>query len=443
MPFVKHARWLVAVTLLGGSGGAWAQRTTATLVGTVVDNSDAAIPGADVILTNQDTGVVTQQVTSVTGEFVFNYVPAGNYGLTISLAGFKTLTFKDIGLGASQNLRRKFTLELGTLSETVTVSGTSPLLNAVSPEQRLEFEPREVQNLPAANRNITSMLVVGTGVTRQDNTEGGFGARLRLNGLGASAMSVTANGTDASGNAGSRMLSQYSGASKIDVMSMEAIGEVQIVKGVVPAEYSNVLAGNLNISTKAGTNTWHGSGFYRYEGSELSSKPALLANKPDSRWNQWGTSLGGPIVSNRAFFFAAYEGYDQDTATAHTANVPTPLFRELMLQALPGPETQLLLGFYPLPTQPVSPTALTGVFVGPGRKTAHDNHVDARADVRLGSGNLSVVFAAGNPALVAPQVLPTNARNFTSAKAVAPAPATRSRRDTGVLKPALATTTTS
>lgn len=414
MLFLKHALLIAAAIIAGSGGEAWAQRTTATFVGTVVDSSDAALPGVDVQLTNQDTGGVTPQLTGVNGEFVFNYVPAGNYVLTISLSGFKTQTVRDIALGASQNLRRKFVLELGTLAETVTVSGSSPLLNAVSPEQRLEFEPREVQNLPAANRNITSMLVVGTGVTRQDTTEGGFGARLRLNGLGASAMSVTANGTDASGNAGSRMLSSYSGASKIDVMSMEAIGEVQIVKGLVPAEYANVLAGNLNISTKAGTNTWHGSGFYRYEGDELSGKPALLATKPESRWKQYGTSLGGPIVSNRAFFFAAYEGYDQKTATAHSVSVPTPLLRQQMLTALPFPETQILLDFYQLPTQPVSPTALIGTFVGPGRKTASDNHVDARADVRVGNGNLSLVFAAGNPALVAPQTLPTNARNFES-----------------------------
>ena len=96
---------------------------------------------------------------------------------------------------------------------------------------------------------------------------------------------------------------------------------------VVPAEYANVLAGNLNISTKTGTNTWHGSGFYRYEGDELSGKPALLATKPDSRWKQYGTSFGGPIVTNRAFFFAAYEGYDQKTATAQSASEPTPLLR--------------------------------------------------------------------------------------------------------------------
>ncbi len=414
MSFWKHALLMAAALIVGNGGEVWAQRTTATLVGTVVDNSDGALPGVDVQLTNLGTGAVTQQVTGVNGEFVFNYVPAGNYTLTLSLSGFKTQTVRDIALGASQNLRRKFQLELGTLEETVTVSGSSPLLNAVSPEQRLEFEPREVQNLPAANRNITSMLVVGTGVTRQDTTEGGFGARLRLNGLGASAMSVTANGTDASGNAGSRMLSSYSGASKIDVMSMEAIGEVQIVKGVVPAEYANVLAGNLNISTKAGTNTWHGSAFYRYEGDELSGKPALLTSKPDSRWNQYGTSLGGPIVTNKAFFFAAYEGYDQNTSTAHSVSVPTPLLRQTMLTALPFPETQLLLDFYPLPNQPVSATALTGTYVGPGRKTASDHHVDARADVRVGNGNLSLVFATGSPALVAPQTLPTNARNFES-----------------------------
>src|SRR5262245_47472143 len=105
MSFLKHALRIAAAIVVVGGGEVWAQRTTATFVGTVVDNSDAALPGVDVQLTNQDTGGVTQQVTGVTGEFVFNYVPAGNYVLTISLAGFKTQTVRDIALGASQNLR--------------------------------------------------------------------------------------------------------------------------------------------------------------------------------------------------------------------------------------------------------------------------------------------------------------------------------------------------
>ena len=125
------------------------------------------------------------------------------------------------------------------MAENITVSGESPLINTASAEQRISLDPLEVKTLPAANRNLTNLLNIGTGLTRQEGTvEGGGsgsggagGIRLRLNGLGGAAMSITANGTDASANAGARQISQYNGISKIDIVSIESVGEVQIVRG--------------------------------------------------------------------------------------------------------------------------------------------------------------------------------------------------------------------
>ena len=142
--------------------------------------------------------------------------------------------------------------------------------------------------MPSANRNLTNLLNIGTGLTRQEGTvEGGGsgsggagGIRLRLNGLGGAAMSITANGTDASANAGARQISQYNGISKIDIVSIESVGEVQIVKGVSPAEFGQALAGNLNIVTKGGTNVYHGSLVHRYEGRRLVAKPFFLKRSP-------------------------------------------------------------------------------------------------------------------------------------------------------------------
>ena len=136
-------------------------------------------------------------------------------------------------------------MEVGAMEESVTVSGEAPLINTASPEQRINLDTLEVQTLPAANRNLTNLLNIGTGLTRQEGTvEGGGsgsggagGIRLRLNGLGGAAMSISANGTDASANAGSRQISLYNGISKIDIVSIEAVGEVQIIKGISPAEF--------------------------------------------------------------------------------------------------------------------------------------------------------------------------------------------------------------
>src|SRR5262245_40168673 len=109
---------LVACLLVGiVAVPASAQRNTATFAGIVVDTSGAVLPGADVSLTSEGTGIVEHQVTSVTGEFIFNYVPGGSYKLTISIPGFKTFTAQGVALGAAQNVRRTFQLEVGTLEE--------------------------------------------------------------------------------------------------------------------------------------------------------------------------------------------------------------------------------------------------------------------------------------------------------------------------------------
>jgi outer membrane receptor protein involved in Fe transport len=406
---------LVALVLSGLSVPAFAQRNTATVTGMVVDMSGGVLPGADVELTNEGTGIVERQVTSASGEFIFNYVPGGSYTITISIQGFKTSTTKGIEVGAAQNIRRTFQLEVGEMEENITVTGAAPMVNTVSPEQRINLEAREVSTLPTANRNITNLLSIGAGVTKQEGIEGGSAARrIRLNGLGGSSTSITANGTDASGNAGSRQLSQYNSISKIDVVSIEAVGEVQIVKGVVPAEYGQALAGNLNIITKSGTNAFHGSAFHRYEGAAFSARPALLRSKPDSTWNQYGGSLGGPINRDRAFFFAAFEGYRQETSIALNANVPTQRFRDLALASLPGAETRLWLDQFPSPTEPVGANALTGVFVGAGAKENKDEHVDLRADFRVAGGNLSTTFTGGHPYLAQASVLPNEQRVWES-----------------------------
>src|SRR6185295_10742456 len=173
-----------------------------------------------------------------------------------------------------------------------------------------------------------------------------------------------------------------------------------------------------SLITKSGTNDWHGSLFERYEGAALSSKDFFLTSQPESRWNQFGGSLGGPLVKKRAFFFVASEGYRQQTSKPITSNVPTALLRQQMLTALPFPETQALLDMYPLPTQTTAPGALTGSWLGPSPKTADDDHVDGRFDVQAFAGNLSATFTTGHPALVFPAStsgsLPTNPRSYTS-----------------------------
>src|SRR5437667_1563735 len=253
---------LMTLTFLAMAAMSFGQRTDATFSGSVTDASGAALPGAEIQLINEGTAAVLQQLTGETGEFRFDFVPVGTYTLKIGLAGFRTYESRGIPLGAAQNVRRTYALEVGNITDNVTVTGETPMVNTLSPEQRNSLETLEVRSLPMINRNITNILDVGSGLTRGEASNNGMaGTRFRLNGLGGSSMSVTANGTDANGNAGSMVISGYGQYNKIEVMSAEAIAEVQIVKGVIPAEYGLAMAGTMSVISKSGTNQWNGRRF--------------------------------------------------------------------------------------------------------------------------------------------------------------------------------------
>src|SRR5438093_9898345 len=362
-----------------------AQRTTATFAGIVQDSSGAVLPGVEATLVNEGTSASLRGITNERGEFLVDFVPAGSYTLRLALPGFKAYESRGIPLGAAQSVRRTYTLEVGSITDNVTVTGEAPLVNTLSPEQRLTLDMIQVMNLPMINRNVTSIIEgSGAGLTKGEAlVSGAGGVRFRMNGLGGSSMTATANGTNASGFAASNLLGGYGGFTKIDIMSADAVGEVQVIKGVIPAQYGG-LSGNVSFITKSGTNDLHGSLFHRYEGSALSAHQPFLSSKPHSVWNQFGGSLGGPILKNRFFFFGAYEGYRQRSTTTLTNDVPTPLFRETLLRALPYPETEINLRYYTLPNQPYGPNDLLGRWIGPGLSNQDDDHVDTKLDYLIG-----------------------------------------------------------
>src|SRR5215467_10060944 len=271
----------LAAIIVGGFAVGLAQRTTATFAGIVQDSTGAVLPGVEASLTNEGTSAVLQTVTNETGEFLIDFVPPGTYTLKLGLPGFKGYESRGIPLGAAQTVRRTYTLEVGSITDNVTVTGEAALVNSLSTEQRLTLDTIQVMNLPMINRNVTSIIEYsGAGLTKGEAlVSGAGGTRFRMNGLGGSSMTATANGTNASGFAASNLLGGYGGFTKIDIMSADAVGEVQVVKGVIPAQYGG-LSGNVSFITKSGTNDWHGSLFHRYEGSALSARQPFLTSKP-------------------------------------------------------------------------------------------------------------------------------------------------------------------
>src|SRR6266436_813418 len=169
MPLNIQKLLLMTLTFLAMAAMSFGQRTDATFSGAVTDASGAVLPGAEIQLINEGTAAVLQQLTGETGEFRFDFVPVGMYTLKIGLAGFRSYESRAIPLGAAQNVRRTYALEVGSITDNVTVTGEAPLVNTVSTEQRMSLDTFEIKNLPMVNRNITNVLEVATtGLTRSD-----------------------------------------------------------------------------------------------------------------------------------------------------------------------------------------------------------------------------------------------------------------------------------
>ena len=194
-------------------------------------------------------------------------------------------------------------------------------------------------------------------------------------------------------------MAQYGGQNQIDVMSMESVQEVQIVKGILPAEYGGVTGGQVNMISRSGTNVFHGSVFENSQSDEFSARDRFLAadlQKPSVKFNQFGGSFGGPIERNRAFFFITYEGYRETAGVRVTGNVPTQALRDQVLAALPFPETRIALDALPLPNEPIN--ADIGRFNGVGVRTRRENHVVAKSDIAfVTGGNLTLSFTRMRP----------------------------------------------
>jgi carboxypeptidase family protein/TonB-dependent receptor-like protein len=404
---MRHAqRVLLSVAfLLLISIAAHAQVTTSTLVGLVRDASNAVIPGATVVATHEGTGVAREGVTDANGEFVFSALPNGPYAVKVELTGFKTLQQRGMQLGAGQTVRQTFTLEVGALAETVTVAGEAPLIETAASLQADSLGSQEVRELPVNRRNLTNLMSLTAGV----NVSGD--GMVQMNGVAAGGTGLTVDGTEANSNPEARSLSQYGGQNQISVMSLDSISEVQIVKGVLPAEYGGVAGGQINVISRSGTNNFHGSAFYSGQNEKFNARSFFSTTaKPVGKFNQYGGTLGGPVLKNKAFFFATYEGYKENVQRNLSETVPYQFLRDEILKALPFPETKIVLDILPLPTEPIVSSAgvvnpQVGRYRGLGTRKRSENHIVAKGDVSVWNGaNLGVTYTRLRPFTLDPRV---------------------------------------
>ena len=393
----------------------YAQVTTATLTGTVTDSTGGSIPAATVTITHMETNASNVRTTGPSGEFAFDFIRIGTYSVSVEAKGFKRQTSRGLEIAAGQTVRPTFVLEIGSIAESVNVEASAPQINTTTSEQVQTFEGQKVTELPLGRRNISNILSLSAGV------DSGSGRSPRLNGLGATGTGISVDGTDANSNPEQKSMSQYGARNYIDVMSIDAVAEVQVVRGILPAEYGSVVGGQVNLISKSGTNNWHGTLFENYQSHLLNARGPFTAartatggeiRKPRLVFNQFGGTLGAPIIKDRVFGFFTYEGYRESASRRVTGTTPTQSFRDEILKALPFQETKILLAAAPLPTSPIN--ADIGTVEAIRNSVSHDNHMVFKGDARLtNTSNLAFTYTRMRPYGLDPNYLANGANDRT------------------------------
>jgi len=323
---LKIALGLLAVTIL--AAGAHAQMITGAVTGTVKDATGAVIPGAEIRLTNLDTGVTRTTVSDQLGNFQFLLVPLGTYSLEASLGGFKTFRRAGIIVETDRSLGVPVQMQVGEISETVEVVAGTPLLDPVTSSLGSVMEEQKIESLPLYGRNPMGLANLVPTVRGIGYFGGPTLSTWRLAGVSIGGADPLSSSTLVDGIANEKMTD--SGA--MVVPTVEGTREFKVITNAMSAEYGRTAGGVVSVITKSGSNEFHGS-LFEYLRNDVFNANEFFANKagrarPTLRWNQFGGSLGGPVIRNSLFFFGSYEGYRERRQAQSTLTVPTELQRK-------------------------------------------------------------------------------------------------------------------
>jgi outer membrane receptor protein involved in Fe transport len=344
------------------------QATTATLSGSVKDPSGAVLPGVEVGVNNVQTGQRRATVTDDSGNYLVPLLPVGEYEISFELPGFQRRLISGIVLQIDQRARVDATLELGEISEQVTVQGVAPLVESKSSEFGEVIEQKRVVEMPLNGRQFVELAFLTPAVS--PGLKGSVGASMQQTG---SKMAVR----------GSR---EYDNVFMIDGIkaqdhffntlsvspSVDAIQEFKVETSNFSADKGERSGGQINIAIKSGTNDFHGSVFEFVRNDIFDARNFFDPDElPPFRQNQFGFTIGGPIVADKVFFFGNYEGLRIRQSITRTFSVPTAALRSGDLSASPSPIIDPLTGApFPgniIPSNRIHPTsqAIMGIFPQP------------------------------------------------------------------------------
>src|SRR5437899_3618683 len=395
---------LVTATALLFSASAFAQRTTGTLRGQVLDPAGAVVPNAEVTVTNQETGVSVKVTTTSAGTYALPSLIPGVYKISVEAKGFKSFMKKDVSVIANQDNVADAQVELGIATETIEVTGGSVEVQTTSSSLNNSFDSHSV-DLPSGggtlNGSMLNLAVLAPNVIAQPGGVTGIGGS--VGGTRPRDNNFTVDGVD-DNNLGV--------TGNNSTVIPDAVAEFNLTTNQFSAEYGHSAGGQFSLVTKTGTNNWHGSGEWynqnrNYNSLDNLTKGAILngtlQGQPAFDNNRFGGTIGGPIIKNKLFVFGAYEYttlHGQGAATAFTTPT-TAGMTILQAQAADSAVTNLLKNF------PIAPVALAdttkyplvnGIAVPIGNITIfspvfqREHDVQANADYTMGRHQFGARF---------------------------------------------------
>jgi hypothetical protein len=408
--------WCAVIAALAGT--AHAQSRTGTLFGVVSDTTGAVLPGATVIATEEETSVTRETTSDDQGRFEFPLLPIGRYTVRATLQGFSDAAVQGVRLETQQNREVAITMGLTGVQETLTVVGQSQLVEVDRRSSSLGqvINSEQVAELPLNGRNFVQLGTLAPGAVKGEgaffNNKGTTEVSIR----GSTSLSVQGMRENANDFLIDGIDNNELTAGAVSILpSVESIQEFKVLTNNYSAEYGSRGGGTVLVSTKSGSNTFHGSLFEFLRNDAFDARNFFEAEKGKFRQNQFGGSLGGPIVRGRTFFFADYMGFKIRQAQPVLATVPTARMRngdfsesfpgstariiydpattttdpatgQLVRSPFPNnqipadrmdPRALQLLNLYPLPN---FPDRLSGNFLANPVKEFDQNYLNGRVD---------------------------------------------------------------
>ncbi len=403
---------LMCLSLLAGQVSG--QAVYGSVFGTVTDPSGAAVPGAKVVITNTGTNLSVTTQTNSSGNFTQTRLSPGSYRLRVEASGFKAAVL-DVVVNVDRATESNVSLQTGAVTEEITISAEAPLLKTDRADVAITFETRQVTDLPILDRNFTKFILLTPGTQQlqwqhaaSENPQGS--TQIMVNGQHFSGTGYQLDGTE--------NRDPILGIIVINP-NFEAIGETKITSQNYDAEFGQAIAGVVSVSTKSGTNDIHGSAFLFRQNDVLQARNPFsqfqrdsLTGKfvPDTLRNQFGGSIGGPIVKDRFFYFGDYQGTRSKIGGSRLLSVPTAAARTGNLSAYgqrifdpatgaPDVRTEFaggiiptsrlsaqalnILKLIPLPNAPGRDNGTRDNYVASGSEPFNGDTFDVRVDARI------------------------------------------------------------